>query len=54
MTEHFQTRLADLCVAELRAACRLNQLPESFDAQQMRDDLTAHYRAITDGILTDK
>lgn len=54
MTDHFRIRLAQLTLAELRAACRLNQLPESFDAQQMRDDLTAHYRAITDGILTDK
>lgn len=54
MPNHFQITLNQLTLAELRAACRLNQLPESFNAQQMRDDLTAHYRAITDGILTDK
>ena len=54
MSHLLRVTLDDLSVAELRSVCRINDLPEWFNAQQMRDELTAHYRAITDGILTDK
>ena len=49
MSHLLRVTLDDLSVAELRSVCRINDLPESFDPQQMRQTLLDYYRTLHNG-----